>query len=182
MGKSFNKYYFFFRFYILLFKITSTGYVMMVLLMNQRKESLFRLQINLYSNATVQPTLRLKISRRSNNRWFWLFFIFHDSDDIYKSTARRLCRWRQQYSWNYVNTSQSYGVQTFKNFRPSSSFIIPFNDPTWPNFTVRLAIGTVQLWPRYHWGHHELVMDLLHHENRRALDSEAIKGQPLGLT
>ena len=54
-----------------------------------------------------------------------LFSIFYDSEDIYKSTARRLCRWRQQYSWNYVNTSQSYGEQTF-NLKVSNTLdLIP---------------------------------------------------------
>ena len=54
-----------------------------------------------------------------------LFSIFYDSEDIYKSTDRRLCRWRQQYSWNYVNTSQSYGVQTF-NLKVSNTLdLIP---------------------------------------------------------
>ena len=54
-----------------------------------------------------------------------LFSIFYDSEDIYKPTARRLCRWRQQYSWNYVNTSQSYGEQTF-NLKVSNTLdLIP---------------------------------------------------------
>ena len=95
------------------------------------------------------------ISLIDSIKWFWkngLFYIFHDSDDIYKSTDRRLCRWGQQYSWNYVNTSQSYGVQIFTYFRPSSSFIIPFSDPTCPIFCswARFCFGLSKVTDFYH--------------------------------
>ena len=95
------------------------------------------------------------ISLIDSIKWFWkngLFYIFHDSEDIYKSTDRRLCRWGQQYSWNYVNTSQSYGVQIFTYFRPSSSFIIPFSDPTCPIFWswARFCLGLSKVTDFYH--------------------------------
>ena len=81
-----------------------------------------------------------------------LFSIFYDSEDIYKSTDRRLCRWRQQYSWNYVNTSQSYGVQTF-NLKLSNTLdlirellVSLFHLSTQPVPLSQLNIGHV--WPR----------------------------------
>ena len=82
-----------------------------------------------------------------------LFSIFYDSEDIYKSTARRLCRWRQQYSWNYVNTSQSYGEQTF-NLKVSNTLdLIPellvslSFLPIQPVLLSQLNLG--QVWSRF---------------------------------